>query len=80
MTPVNVGKLHELLIESGYDKAEMQYLTEGFENGFSLEYEGPLRHRDVSDNIPLKQCLSGESDLWEKNDKKNKIKMICRTF
>ena len=41
-TPVDVSRLTELLKEADYDQTESEFLSNGFENRFSLEYEGPL--------------------------------------
>ena len=38
-TPVNPTKLHNYLL--GYDANKLQYLIEGFQQGFHLGYTGP---------------------------------------
>ena len=38
MTPVNVDKLEELLLQVGYDSGETKYLCESFRHGFDLGY------------------------------------------
>ena len=40
VTPVNVNNLRKALKNSGFDKAKTEYLCNGFENGFALEYQG----------------------------------------
>ena len=43
VTPVNIGKFRDLLRASSYNEKETQFLEDGFQNGFSLEYDGPTR-------------------------------------
>ena len=43
MIPVNPHVLQELLIESNYDRGKTQYLVNGFQNGFSIGYQGPAK-------------------------------------
>ena len=61
-TPVNVQVFKELLVQSNYDPHETEYLIDGFQNGFSIGYEGPenvkieapnLKFREVGDPIIL---------------------------
>ena len=40
-TPVDYLKLKELLELSSYDQKEIDFLVDGFKNGFSIGYEGP---------------------------------------
>ena len=41
-TPVKAEIFRDLLVESGYDGKEVDYLYQGFSKGFSLEFEGEL--------------------------------------
>ena len=59
-TPVDTSKLKQLLVLSNYDKKETSFLIDGFENGFSIGYNGPenvaikspnLKFREVGDPI-----------------------------
>ena len=54
ITPINVRKLVQLLTEAGYSETEIQFLNEGFTNGFDINYKGPTNRQSESDNIPLK--------------------------
>ena len=63
-TPVDVKMLDDLLKKTNYPDEERQFLTQGFSEGFSLGYEGPLDRQDVSDNIPF--TIGDKWGLWEK--------------
>ena len=52
ITPVNVGKLKELLLESNYLESETDYLTQGFAKGFDLEYDGPTQRKTMHGIYP----------------------------
>ena len=41
ITPVNPTVLKELLVNSQYDEKEIDFLVDGFSNGFDIGYEGP---------------------------------------
>ena len=41
VTPVNTAMLHKLLNQAGYDRKKTLFLTEGFKNGFSINYTRP---------------------------------------
>ena len=41
ITPVRVGELEQLLVDTKYDSGKTRFLIDGFTNGFSLEYDGP---------------------------------------
>ena len=78
ITPVNVGALESLLIESNYDANETQFLTDGFKNGFSLGYNGPTRVRIKSPNLKL--VVGDEVDLWNKVMKEVREKRFAGPF
>ena len=54
----------DMLKQSGYDKSESEFIINGFTHGFPIHYNGPVNHRDTSNNLPLK-CGTA-FDLWEK--------------
>ena len=62
VTSVNVDKLEELLLESGYH--DIDYSVQGFREGFDLEYEGPVNRQDTSRNIPF--TVGDKWELWNK--------------
>ena len=80
ITPVSVSHLHEALIESKYDAAKVNYLIEGFTNGFSLEYNGHWERQDTAKNIPIDANLASEEDLWIKMMKEVKLKHFAGPF
>ena len=41
-TPVKAEIFRDLLVESGYDGKEVDYLYQAFSKGFTLEFEGEL--------------------------------------
>ena len=80
VTPVNWKLLQKLLIQAHYDQTEIDYLVNGFKDGFSLEYEGPLERKDCSQNIPLQAHIGDESDLWDKMMKEVSHKRFAGPF
>ena len=64
VTPVNYLTLANLLRRAKYDPEETKFLVEGFRDGFDIGYEGPLKGKDLSSNIPLK--LGTKTNLWNK--------------
>ena len=63
-TPVRSDVFSQLLEESGYDKCKREFLIEGFQNGFNLQYTG---RRDVKITSPnLKFTIGNEIELWNK--------------
>ena len=65
VTPVKIELLVQLLNKFQYDKVETEVMVSGFRHGFSLEYDGPMKQQDLSDNIPLRE-IGTKQDLWEK--------------
>ena len=61
---INADKLEELLVQTNYNIDKTKHLVEGFRNGFSLGYRGPIRRMDISNNIPF--MIGDEFDMWEK--------------
>lgn len=64
VTPINIDVFESLMHESKYDKAEIEFIVEGFKNGFSIGYQGPQNRRSFSRNHKLK--VGTEIDLWNK--------------
>ena len=52
-TPIHVKHFKQLLEEARYPRDEINFLPNGFKNGFSLEYDGPMDCCNTSDNIPF---------------------------
>ena len=65
ITLVNADKLHQLLIETGYDKVKTDYLVKGFKEGFDLHYCGNLtRIQRKAPNLKLR--IGNKTQLWNK--------------
>ena len=64
VTPLNVVCFSELLIETGYDEKETEFLVSGFTNGFDIGYRGPSTRRSESANIPF--MVGDKWELWAK--------------
>ena len=64
VSPVDFAELKELLELSGYDQDKTQFLVNGFQNGFSIGYEGPKEVKITSPN--LKITVGSKLDLWNK--------------
>ena len=70
-TPVNIRKFHDLLRASHYDEKETQFLEDGIQNGFSLEYDRPTGVQCTAPNLKLH--VGDEIDLWNKVMKEVKL-------
>ena len=64
ITPANVNRLHELLIETGYNTKETRFLCDGFKFGFDLGYRGPKARMDQAKNLPF--TVGNTTELWNK--------------
>ena len=71
ITPVNADVLHELLQISEYDENEIDFLVNGFHNGFDIGYEGPQNCTDLSRNIPFQ--VGSHEEMWSKIMKEVKL-------
>ena len=78
VTPVNILKLQQMLIESNYDAEETTFLVNGFTHGFDIGYEGPVQRRSTSDNIPL--TVGNKTILWNKLIKEVKHGRVAGPF
>ena len=78
VTPVNYKRLKQLLVESNYHHAETQFLIDGFQNGFSIGYNG---RKDIKQTAPnLKFRLGDRIVLWNKVMKEVKLKHFAGPF
>ena len=73
-SPINYTKLRDLLTKTNYDKEEADFLIDGFENGFSLEYRGSFDRKDKSENILFTPGIGNQSEMWDKIMKEVKMK------
>ena len=78
VTPVKVDAFEELLIQANYNKQKREYLVNGFQEGFSLEYRGEENVRQYSANLRLR--IGSEIDLWNKVMKEVKLKRFAGPF
>ena len=72
VTPVKADILEELLTEANYPQADIEFLVNGFRNGFDLKYQGPEKRRDTAPNIPIK--IGSHIEMWNKIMKEVKLK------
>ena len=78
-TPVNVEAFEKLLLLSGYDEGEMQFLIDGFRNGFSIGYQGPKDVKITAPNLKFRQ-VGNNTILWNKVMKEVKEKRYAGPF
>ena len=78
VTPVDAGKLQELLEESGYLQNKTSFLVDGFRCGFDLGYAGPCDVKMTSHNLKLR--VGNETILWNKIMKEVKNKRYTGPF
>lgn len=64
ISPVNIDVFERLMIQSKYDPSEIEFIVDGFRNGFSIGYQGPQSRRSFSKNHKLR--VGSELDLWNK--------------
>ena len=78
VTPVDVSELQTLLKWSGYNKDKANYLIEGFTYGFKLNYQGNLRRKNRTRNIPF--TVGDKFQLWEKIQKEVSLGRFAGPF
>ena len=64
MTPVDVDKYEQLLIESNYPREKRDYLISGFCEGFNLQYHRDKHVRRTANNLRL--YVGYKTILWNK--------------
>ena len=79
VTPVNVNELEWLLRLSEYDEDKSRFLVQGFQDGFDLNYQGPVKCKDLSKNIPFNE-VGDKFDLWNKIMKEVSHKRFAGPF
>ena len=57
-------KFEQLLKQAKYDEKETKYLTQGFRNGFSLQFEGDRQVTKTAPNLKLR--IGSPIQLWNK--------------
>ena len=78
VTPIDVSQLKNLLQLSNYPKEDADIVIDGFENGFSIGYNGPTLRQDKSENIPF--TVGDKFDLWDKLMKEVKLGRVAGPF
>lgn len=75
MTPVKVDVFEKLLQQSNYSSKKTKFLTQGFREGFRLNYEGPRKGRVFSRNLRLR--VGTKTHLWNKLMKEVKLRRVA---
>ena len=78
ITPIDCEALTQLLVESNYEKSEIQFLRDGFTNGFDIGYEGPKDHQSEASNLPF--TIRNHIILWNKLMKEVKLNRVAGPF
>ena len=76
---MRVGELCKLLLESSYNKKDMDFLINGFSQGFDLMYQGPCERQDKSANIPFRG-VGDKWDMWAKIMKEVDLKRFAGPY
>ena len=79
VTPINVLRLRNMLLDSGYDRKKTTFLIDGFTRGFDFGYAGPVNRRDSSANLPFRG-VGSPLELWNKVMKEVKLKQYAGPF
>ena len=78
ITPIDCEALTQLLVESNYEKSEIQFLCDGFTNGFDIGYEGLKDHQSEANNLPF--TIGNHIILWNKLMKEVKLNRVAGPF
>ena len=79
-TPVKVEELQRLLTVTQYPEWERDFLIQGFQTGFSLEYRGLMDRKDTSKNIPFTPGIGDRIEMWNKIMKEVKLGRFAGPF
>ena len=75
---MKVELLTQMLQQSNYDPVKIEFLQQGFANGFDIGYQGPKIRQSNAKNIPLK--VGNETELWNKIIKEVKLGRVAGPF
>ena len=78
VTPIKASTLKKILDEFDYDKQKTKQLYQGFQEGFTLRYEGDPHIKLTAPNLKLR--VGSELELWNKVMKGSSVKEVCRTI
>ena len=79
VTPINIDRLRNLLVETGYNVQKRDFSIQGFTAGFNLGYEGPCDRQDTSNNLPF-HGVGNSTELWNKVMKEIQMKRYASPF
>ena len=77
-TPVDADRLEKLCVASGFCPVETRFLSQGFRHGFSIQYQGPVLHKDSSKNLPFR--VGDKLDMWQKIMDEVKLNCYARPY
>ena len=66
VTPINHRKLGDYLVQMGFCSKETWFLTQGFQLGFPIGYQGPVVRQSYSHNIPFMPGVGNKLVMWNK--------------
>ena len=78
VTPVNVNRLEELLLESNFDNRKTKQIVSSFRLGFDLGYTGDYQVKKSAPNLKLR--VGSEVVLWNKVMKEVKLKRFAGPY
>ena len=79
ITPVDADRLEQLLVDTGYDSYETEFVVDGFRHGFDLGYWGEIDNiRRTAPNLKL--SIGSDVHLWNKVMKEVKCKRFAGPF
>ena len=78
VTPIRIQRFTEMLKQAGYDQNKIDYLDNGFRQGFDIGYRGPTSRKSNSKNIPLK--MGSQTELWNKIMKEVELKRVAGPY
>ena len=78
VTPVNATRLINDLKLAKYDPDEIEFLCNGFVNGFDIQYNGPKLRQSTSENILF--TVGNKTELWNKVMKEVKYDRVAGPF
>ena len=79
LSPVDFKQFSRLLEISGYNPEKIEFLIDGFKNGFSLGYVGPDDIKQTAPNLKFRG-VGNKTILWNKVMKEVKFKRYTGPF
>ena len=69
-----------MLTDAAYNEKEIQFLVDGFTNGFDIGYQGPVERKSESQNIPFTPGVGNKFVMWNKIMKEVEAKRVASPF